>query len=109
MAEDLAGLREAYDREDYHEDGAFSHDDMNAYHRAARALIAAQQQRIAELEKGLEPFAGIWRAWSDERVKPVPAFNNIALFMRYRVTSDPYENYLRDAYDLLRAEKGGEG
>jgi len=60
----LDELREAYERENYHEDGAFSYDDMNAFHRKARAYIdaleaerTAQQQRIEKLEAALEPFA----------------------------------------------------
>lgn len=86
----LAELREAYKREDYHEDGAFSHDDMNAFHRAARALIAAlevqnaeQQRRIDALEKGLGQIVYV---------------------------STPYTSVRKIAHALLCAdEKGGEG
>lgn len=113
----LAELREAYKREDYHEDGAFSHDDMNAFHRAARALIAAlevqnaeQQRRIDALEAGLEPFGKIWTAWREYAVEHRDYPSDFNRWLHGLLSSSREHDMYQRAHDLLHAdEKGGEG
>lgn len=92
----LDELREAYDLEDYHEDGAFSYDDMNAYHRAARALIAAQQQRIADLEKALEQCV----FYADQEME------GMSLYLREHMIISALR---KAAHDALNADAGGKG
>ena len=113
----LDELREAYERENYHEDGAFSYDDMNAFHRKARAYIdaleaerTAQQQRIEKLEAALEPFADDWH-WFLDWNKRNPDHPKTHSEFSWLGQIDPvsYDDAFRRAYDLLHADEEDAG
>ena len=122
MAENLAALRETYDEAqdslsiEYATEFSEGIALRNAI-EAADELIAAQQQRIAELEKGLaDTESMLYQAnqllvssWSfmlnHNLIKPDDrAQTLIDVVERWNV-----EYAMRKSADMLRAEKGGEG
>ena len=71
-------------------------------------LIAAQQQRIETLEKGLEPFAASYRGFMKTQTGfeiDDPFWEWLQAHADDELIGDHYQR----AHDRLRSEKGGEG
>lgn len=120
MAENLAGLREAVElAQKALNDGLFNSDKPMIAARFVgllgniadqqSQLIAAQQRRIEALEAGLRFFAGAYARWQKE-LADEDASND---FLTWAINNggflDNVDGAFERAYDLLRAEKGGEG
>ena len=110
MAENLAGLREAYALQTRLVDPPRADVEQAAYIyiAALEAQNAAQQQRIETMEKGLEPFAASYRGFMKTQTGfeiDDPFWEWLQAHADDELIGDHYQR----AHDLLRSEKGGEG